>query len=297
MTSVPAQRVCLVEVGMRDGAQNLLPAQAKILTAARKVHYITQLEAAGVRTIEVGLFSHPQLVPSMADSDAVCAALAPNPLVRRIGVLPNARGLARALAVPLKTIAVFPAVTEGFCQANLKTSHAHAMRTALDVTVRARAAGCEVRGYLSVCWHCPFDGTVAPQTVVPLVNALFAAGCYEVALADTIGHATPDEVTTLLRVLQADGVSMKNIAVHFHDTFGRAINNVESALAAGVRTIDASVAGLGGCPFAPGRAGNVATETVLEYLHARGFETGIDADRIRTIGADLRREMFTSPPG
>ncbi|MBI4237100.1 MAG: hydroxymethylglutaryl-CoA lyase [Deltaproteobacteria bacterium] len=297
------RRVRIIEVGMRDGLQN----EATILPTAEKLRCIRALVAAGVRELEVGAFVRPDRVPAMADTAALVRALqVPSPfgerarvrgrgpaapdLPRYLALVPNAKGLERALAVGTRAIAVFVAASETFSHRNINMTIAESLAQAATVIRAAKRHRIPVRGYISTCWECPYEGRIAPSRVLPIASALFAFGCYEVSLGDTIGAAAPAEVEALLKRLLRE-IPARRLAVHFHDTHGTALANIVTALQLGITAVDASVGGLGGCPFAPGAAGNVATERVLYMLHRMGIETGIDATAVQAVSAALREQL------
>lgn len=271
-------RVRLVEVGPRDGLQNE-PAK---LDAATRIEFINRLSACGFDTIEAASFVSPAWVPRMADAAAVLGGITRRPGVRYTALVPNARGLADALAAGADEIAVFPAASESFSKRNLNASIADSLRHIEPVCADARQQGLRVRGYISCAFGCPYEGAVAPAAVATLATQLRDLGCYEIALGDTIGVATP---ATVIPVLEAIALPAGLLAVHMHDTYGQALVNIHTALTAGIAVIDCSVAGLGGCPYAAGASGNVATEDVLYLLNGLGIETGVDLDRVIEVGA------------
>ena len=259
------------EVGPRDGLQN----EARAIPVAEKVALVDALSGCGFRRIEAGSFVSPKWVPQMAGSEAVFAGIARAPGVAYVALTPNARGYERARAAGADQVAVFASASEGFGRANLNASVDESLERFGPVLEAARADGVSVRGYVSCVVECPFDGAVAPGAVARVAEALDAMGCAEVSLGDTIGRGTPEAVDAMLGAV-LDEMEAARLAGHFHDTSGRALENVDVALARGLRVFDAAVGGLGGCPYAPGAAGNVATESVLDHLHAAGFETGLD---------------------
>ena len=281
-TESPAVRV--VEVGPRDGLQN----EAIPVPVAAKVRYIEALAAAGLRTIEATSFVSPKAVPQLADAAEVMTAIQRRPGVRYPVLVPNERGLERALEAGVDGIALFTAASDAFAQRNVGTSITGTFARFAPVIARAKAAGLWVRGYVSVAFGCPYSGPVAPTAAVAVMDQLFALGCDEVSLADTIGVAGPADVRALLRAATS-GSSPDRIALHFHDTNQQAIPNVATGLEHDVRTYDAAAGGLGGCPFAPGAPGNLATETLVDYLHASGLTTGVDPTAVRAAAADIRR--------
>lgn len=276
MTSLPRE-VTVYEVGPRDGLQN----ESHTVSAAVKVELINRLLAAGLPAVEATSFVHPQRVPQLADADQVAAAFTSRMAHERIPVLvPNSRGLERALAVGAREVAVFLSATESFAQANLGVGLTGQFELAEPVIATAIAAGVRVRGYVSMCWGDPWEGAVSPAAVASVVERLRGAGVHEVSLGDTIGVATAAEVTALLHVVSGVSGGDAHIAVHFHDTYGQALANVMAALNAGVTTVDSSVGGLGGCPFATSATGNLATEDLLWCLHRQGVHTGVDLDAV-----------------
>jgi len=266
---VPAA-VTVVEVGPRDGLQN----EAVAIPTADKVAFVDALASAGHRVIEVSAFVSPQRVPQMADAAAVFAGIHRRPGVRYTALVPNQAGLDRALAARVDEVAVFAAASETFSQQNINQSIASSIAAYTKVIASATAAGLGVRGYVSCAFGCPFEGPVAPEAVLAATRALLEAGAYEVAVSDTIGIAHPGQVRALLDRLLA-ALPVERLALHFHDTRGTALANVLAGLDAGVTTFDAAAGGLGGCPFAPGASGNLATEDLLYTLDGLGIATGV----------------------
>ncbi|HEY8063168.1 MAG TPA: hydroxymethylglutaryl-CoA lyase [Methylosinus sp.] len=268
--SIP-QRVRIVEVGPRDGLQN----ESVLLPVEIKAALIEKLAAAGLRDIEAGSFVSAKRVPQMADTKAVLARLRPPPHVHLSALIPNRRGLEDALAGGLRGVAVFAAATETFSKENIGCSIAESLARYAPLVEAAVGAGLDVRGYVSCALGCPFEGEVAPRAVADLARDLAALGCGEISLGDTIGVGAPLQARRLVEAVGRD-VPVAQIAVHFHDTYGQALANIFATLEMGVGVVDASVAGLGGCPFAPGAGGNVATEDVVYMLEHSGIETGVD---------------------
>ena len=264
-------RVTIVEVGPRDGLQN----ESARIAAADKVAFVERLAAAGLPVVEVTSFVRPDRVPQLADAREVCAALTPRPGTRYTALVPNLTGLREALAAGLREVAIFAAASEGFSQRNTNRSIAQSLAAFADVCAEARAAGVRVRGYLSTAFGCPFDGAVDPRRVGEIARQLLDLGVYEVAISDTIGIAHPGQVGPVVAAVVGAGVAIDRIALHVHDTRGQALANVMAALPLGVRTFDASAGGLGGCPFAPGATGNLATEDLLYLLDGLGYQTGV----------------------
>jgi hydroxymethylglutaryl-CoA lyase len=244
-----------------------------------KAEFIRRLADAGLHTIEATSFVHPKWVPQLADAEQLMAMLAG--VGARLPVLvPNKRGLERALALGVKEIAVFGSATESFAKANLNRSVDESLATFEPVVARARDAGASVRGYLSMCFGDPWEGPVPVAQVVGVARRLFALGCTELSLGDTIGVASPGHVTELLVSLHQAGISADHLAVHFHDTYGQALANTLSALQSGVTTVDASAGGIGGCPYAKSATGNLATEDLIWMLNGLGIDTGVDLGRL-----------------
>ena len=279
-----AERVEIFEVGPRDGLQN----EAAEIPTAAKIAFVDCLSRAGFRRIEVASFVNPKRVPQMADSGAVLAGIRRAPGVSYAALTPNMTGFERAVAARADEIAVFASASEGFSRANINASVAESLARFRPVVEAARAAGLPVRGYVSCVTDCPYDGPVAPEAVARVASALFAMGCYEISLGDTIGQGTPEGVAAMLAAV-AGVVPPARLAGHFHDTAGRALDNIEAALETGLRVFDAAAGGLGGCPFAPGAAGNVATERVAARLNALGFETGLDMAVLEEAAAMAHR--------
>ena len=275
----------IFEVGPRDGLQN----EKRAIAVSDKIALVDCLSGAGFRRIEVASFVSPKWVPQMADSTEVLAGITRAPGVRYAALTPNMKGLEGALAARADEVAIFGSASEGFSRANINASIAESLERFAPVAAAARAAGLPVRGYVSCVTDCPYDGAVAPQQVAKVAAALLAMGCYEISLGDTIGQATPATIDAMLSAV-LDVVPPAQLAGHYHDTAGRALDNIEVSLAHGVRVFDAAVGGLGGCPYAPGAAGNVATEAVHARLLALGYETGLDAGILQQA-ADMARAM------
>ncbi len=278
-----SERITIVEVGPRDGLQN---EPAPIATAA-KVAFIDALAAAGLTTIEATSFVNPKAVPQLADAVEVMHQIHRARGVTYLALVPNEKGLDRAIDARVDRIALFTAATEAFCQANIRCSIDESFARFAPVVTRALAARIPVRGYVSVAFACPYAGAVDPAAAVAAGKRLLDLGCDEVCYADTIGVATPDDVRALL-ASSREVVSLERTALHFHDTRGNAIPCIDAGIAAGIRVFDAAAGGLGGCPFAPGAPGNVATEAVVRHLHARGYSTGVDADAVAAAVAAIR---------
>jgi hydroxymethylglutaryl-CoA lyase len=275
-SSFPA-RVTICEVGPRDGLQN----EALTVSAADKVRYIEMLVDAGVTVIEATSFVSPAAVPQLADADEVFPAIRKRAGVRYIALVPNERGLDRALAAGVEEIAVFTAASESFAQRNIRMSIDTSLATFARVIARARGSGMRVRASVSTAFGCPFEGAVPVANVVRVSQALLDAGADTLSIADTIGVATPNQVIDVVNALLESGITLDRFGLHFHDTRGTALANIMAGLQLGVHEYDSSAGGLGGCPFAPGATGNVATEDVLYLLNGMGIATGIDIDRLR----------------
>ena len=286
--------VTVVELGPRDGLQN----EPTPVSVADRLAFVRALGRAGLTRIEAGAFVHPSRVPQMASSDEVCAALVADPdlvarHVRFSALVPNLRGLERAIATGLREVAVFPAASETFSHRNLNQSVDEALASARAVCVSAQAAGVRVRGYVSTAFGCPYEGHVPVAAVLRVCEALLAMGVFEIAVSDTIGVAHPGQVRALIRELRA-AVPITALAMHFHDTRGTALANVLAALDAGIATFDACAGGLGGCPFAPGATGNLATEDLLYMLHGLGLAREIDLEAV--VAASARIEPAIGHP-
>ena len=269
--------VRIVEVGPRDGLQN---EQATVPTAV-KVAFVDALSAAGFAEIEVSSFVSPKWVPQLADAAEVFARIARRPGTRYTALVPNAQGLERAIAARADGVSVFTAASETFSRKNTNASIAETLERFRPVTA---ASPVPVRGYVSTAFHCPFEGAIAPEAVVRVAEELLALGCNEVSIGDTIGRAVPDEVRRLLEALLAR-MPAGRVAMHFHDTFGQAVENARVSDAMGIRAFDASAGGLGGCPYAPGAPGNVATQALLRAFAGR---TGVDDGAVERASAMIR---------
>jgi len=271
--------VRLVEVGPRDGLQN----EPAALALATKLELVRGLADCGLEVIEVGSFVSPERVPQMADTAALLAALDLEGAKRYPVLVPNLKGLDAALAAGARDIALFTAASESFSERNTNCSIAESLARAGAVAERALAAGCRLRGYVSCVLGCPYEGAVPIAAVVSVSERLAALGCAEISLGDTIGVGTPGQARAMLEAV-ATRLGMERLAVHFHDTYGQALANILACLESGVRVIDSSVAGLGGCPFARGATGNVATEDVVYMLNGLGIATSVELDRLAAVG-------------
>ncbi len=278
----------IVDVTARDGLQN----EDRIVSAADKIELIRMLNDCGFSHIEVGSFVGPAL-KQMADSDAVYSGIAKKPGVRYSVLVPNARGMERALAAGVKTIAVFLAASETFSQKNINASIADSLIRAEQVIKTAKDNGIDVRGYVSCVMGCPFEGDIDPARAADVSGKLHDMGCYEISLGDTIGVGTPDKTNALLDAVLPI-IPAQKLAIHCHDTFGRAIDNIETALTRGIAVVDSSIAGIGGCPYAKSAAGtrapgNVATEKVMQFAARHGIETGIDSAAVVSVAEFISR--------
>jgi hydroxymethylglutaryl-CoA lyase len=277
------RRVAIVEVGPRDGLQN----EAAPISTADKIRFVDALSAAGHLTIEVSAFVSPTWVPQMADASDVFAGITRRPGVRYTALVPNLAGLARAVEARVDEVAVFASASERFSVANLNQSIDDSLARFTEVAAEARRVGLPVRGYVSCAFGCPFEGAVAPAAVLRVSDALLAMGVYQVAISDTIGIAHPGQVRDLLAQVTTR-LAPDVLALHLHDTRGTALANVLAALDAGIETFDASAGGLGGCPYAPGAAGNLATEDLLYMLDGLGLETGVSLTGVMAASVALQ---------
>ncbi|WP_184593457.1 hydroxymethylglutaryl-CoA lyase [Streptomyces violarus] len=293
--TVPAEdlptRVRIHEVGARDGLQN----EKATVPTEIKAEFIHRLAAAGLSTIEATSFVHPKWVPQLADAEKLFPML--GDLHAALPVLvPNERGLDRALALGARRVAVFASATESFAKANLNRTVDEALAMFEPVVTRAKAEGAHVRGYLSMCFGDPWEGAVPVPQVVKVCRALVDMGCDELSLGDTIGVATPGHVVSLLASLDEAGIPPAALAVHFHDTYGQALANTLAALQQGVTTVDASAGGLGGCPYAKSATGNLATEDLVWMLRGLGIDTGIDLGRLVATSAWMATHLGRPSP-
>jgi hydroxymethylglutaryl-CoA lyase len=274
--SVP-ERVSVYEVSARDGLQN----EAGIVPTPRKARLVEALAAAGLTRIEATSFVSPRWIPQLADAESLVPLLPKGP--RYSALCPNAHGLARALKAGVPEIGVFLSASETHTRRNINDSIDNALARYRDVIAEARAAGMSVRGYLSTVWGCPYEGAIDLSRAVHIGRTLAEYGCYELSLGDTIGVGTPRQTETIVRAFASE-VPLTQLALHMHDTRGTALANVLTGLELGVRTFDASVGGLGGCPYAPGAAGNLATEDLVYMLDGMGVATGVDLERLCEAG-------------
>ncbi len=281
-----SETVELFEVGPRDGLQN-----EKVLISARdKIALVDLLSTAGFTRIEVASFVSPKWVPQMATSGEVLAGITRVPSVSYSALTPNMRGFEGAIAAHADEVAIFGSASEGFSKANINASIAESLERFAPVAAAAKAHGIPVRGYISCIVNCPYDGPTQPDQSASVAKALHDIGCYELSLGDTTGHAYPDEITAMLCAVKA-AVPNAKLAGHYHDTSGRALANIEASLAQGVRVFDTSIGGLGGCPYAPGALGNVATESVAARLETLGYTTKLNPavlERAANMALELR---------
>lgn len=273
----------IVEVGPRDGLQN----EARAISVTKKIEFVDLLSGCGFKRIETGAFVHPARVPQMAGSAEVFAGIRRQEGVRYTALVPNAKGYARAKAAGADEVAVFVSASEGFSEANLNCSIGESLEHVAAVSEASAADNVPVRGYISCVTDCPYDGPTAPSAVARVATSLRSLGIYEISLGDTIGKGTPETVVAMLEEVISEAPT-EMLAGHFHDTAGRALANVDAALGLGVRVFDGSVGGLGGCPFAPGASGNLATEALASHLKKRGYQTGLDTDRLREAASFAR---------
>jgi hydroxymethylglutaryl-CoA lyase len=291
LPGLPAS-VTICEVGPRDGLQN----EAGLVPPQIKVEFVERLVDAGHTVVETTSLVHPKWVPQLADAEEVLRRVHRRPGVRYPVLVPNQRGLDRALDLGVTDIAVFGSATESFAQANLNRSVAESLEMFAPVVSQAREAGLNVRGYLSMCWGDPWEGEVPVSQVTSVATRLLGLGCTELSLGDTIGVATPGRVAGLLDALVARDVPIDRIAVHFHDTYGQGLANTLAALQRGVTIVDASAGGLGGCPYAKSATGNLATEDLLWQLDGLGISTGVNLPKLAETSAWLARELGRPSP-
>jgi hydroxymethylglutaryl-CoA lyase len=278
--------VKLVEVGPRDGLQN----EPRPVPTAVKIELIERLADAGLRAIEATAFVSPKWVPQMADNAEVMAGIRRRPGLSYPVLVPNRKGLDAAMAAGAEEVVVFGAATETFSKRNTNCSIAEGLGRFSEVCDEAIAHGLKVRGVISVCLGCPYEGEVAPEAVVDVARELDRMGCYEISIADTIGTGTPRSTCRVIEAV-AKHIPVERLAGHFHDTYGQALANIYAALECGVATYDSSVAGLGGCPYAKGATGNVATEDVLYMLNGLGIATGVDMDKLVATGDFISKAL------
>ena len=280
------KQIRIVEVGPRDGLQN----EKSIVPTAAKVELIDRLSATGLQTIEATSFVSPKWIPQLADATDVYTAIQKAPGVRYPVLVPNMQGYERARAVGVEEIAVFGAASEAFSRQNINASIAESLERFAPVIKRAKADQVAVRGYVSTVLGCPYQGEVTVADVVRVAKSLYAMGCYEISLGDTIGIGTPAKARAMLAAVASE-VPMSALAIHFHDTRGQALANILACLELGVSVIDSAVSGVGGCPYARGASGNVASEDVVYMLHGMGIATGIDLDKLIETGQWLSAQL------
>ena len=273
------ESVRIVEVGPRDGLQN----EKQPISVADKVRLVDDLTAAGLSYIEVGSFVSPKWVPQMAGSAEVFAGIKRKPGITYAALTPNLKGFEAALEAKVEEVAVFAAASEAFSQKNINCSIAESLQRFVPLLEAAKAANVRVRGYVSCVLGCPYDGDVAPEQVASVARELYAMGCYEVSLGDTIGTGTAGKTRAMIEVVGRD-IPRDRLAGHFHDTYGQALANIYASLLEGISVFDSSVAGLGGCPYAKGATGNVSTEDVLYLMQGLGIETGVDMNQLIAAG-------------
>ncbi|WP_315764812.1 MULTISPECIES: hydroxymethylglutaryl-CoA lyase [unclassified Bradyrhizobium] len=284
-----SDRVRIIEMGPRDGLQN----EKTPLSVADRIAFVRALVDAGLTTVEVGAFVSPKAIPQMVGSDEVMRAVAQLPGEFHV-LVPNVKGYEAARAGGAKVVSVFAAASESFSRANINCSVAESLERFKPVIARAKADGIKVRGYVSCVLGCPYEGEIKPQAVVDVAKVLWELGCYEISLGDTIGVGTPRKAREMLRAVGGD-VPSAHLAMHFHDTYGQALANLYAGMEEGVRVIDAAAGGLGGCPFAPGATGNVATEDVVYMLEGMGIRTGVDMAKLLAATNEISR-LIGRPP-
>ncbi|MBR9858321.1 MAG: hydroxymethylglutaryl-CoA lyase [Gammaproteobacteria bacterium] len=278
--------VKLVEVGPRDGLQN----EPNLVPTEVKIELVERLADCGLGHIEAASFVSPKWIPQMADGHAVLTGIRRRPQVIYSALTPNMQGLEAALAAGADEVAVFTAASESFCQHNIHCSIAESLARFAPLLAEAQKHRLRVRGYVSTVLGCPYQGAVKPAEVAQVADALYQLGCAEISLGDTIGIGTPNQARAMLAAVRQQ-VPIASLAVHFHDTYGQALANIHALLEDGIRIIDSSVAGLGGCPYAPGASGNVATEDVVYLLNGLGMETGVNLDRLVNTGRWISQQL------
>lgn len=273
------EKIKIVEVGPRDGLQN----EAKQIPVSVKIELINRLNETGLQVIEAGSFVSPKWIPQMADTLEVLQSITRKPQISYPVLVPNLKGLELALQAGVTEIAIFAASSESFSQKNINCSIAESLQRFKEIFENAQAHKLKVRGYISCVLGCPYEGDIDPQAVTHVAEALYNLGCYEISLGDTIGVGTAKSAVNLIQQVK-EVIPTEAIAVHFHDTYGQALANIYAVIQEGISVIDSSVAGLGGCPYAPGASGNVATEDVIYLLNGLGINTGIDLDQLCSAG-------------
>ncbi|SHK58598.1 hydroxymethylglutaryl-CoA lyase [Pseudonocardia thermophila] len=286
------ERVTIYEVGPRDGLQN----EKTIVPVSVKAEFLSRLADAGLTTLEATSFVHPKWVPQLADAEELISVLERRDGVDYPVLVPNERGLDRAVAAGLTHVAVFASATETFAERNLNRTLDTQFEMFAPVLERAREAGLTVRGYVSMCWGDPWEGAVAPAQVASVAARLLEGGCAQISLGDTIGTGTPGHVDAVLDACIAAGIGVDKLAVHFHDTYGQALANTLAALRRGVTTVDASAGGLGGCPYAESATGNLATEDLVWMLDGLGIQHGVDLDRLVATSTWMAEQLGRPSP-
>lgn len=282
--------VKIVEVGPRDGLQN----EKQVITAETKIELIDRLGNAGLRVIESGSFVSPKWVPQMADTDQVLAGISRQEGISYPVLVPNEKGMEAALSSAVEEIAIFGAASESFSKKNINCSIEESLERFIPVCETAKNNSIRIRGYVSCVLGCPYEGDIDPSIVVAVAEKLMDMGCYEISLGDTIGVGTPVKARALVEKVAAS-IGMNKLAIHFHDTYGQALANIYACLEAGVSVVDSSVAGLGGCPYAAGASGNVATEDVVYMLKGLEIETGVDLDKLVETGRYISEQLQRKP--
>ena len=290
MTVLP-QRVRIVEVGPRDGLQN----EAKTIPTEKKAEFVSLLAAAGLKDIEVASFVHPKWIPQLADAQDLIKLLEFKPDLRYSALVPNMKGLDRAIASGIRRIAVFTAASESFNRKNINMGVQESLEVFKPVVARAIQEGISVRGYVSTCFVCPYEGSIAKEKVADVTRGLFELGVDEVSIGDTIGAATPQDVEKTVGFL-LQHFHTAQLAMHFHDTYGMAVANVYQSLQLGITIFDSSAGGLGGCPYAPGASGNVATEDIVYLFEKLGIQTGVSLQLLRRASHLIARELARDLP-
>ena len=285
-----SETIRIIEMGPRDGLQN----ERTPVSVTDRIAFVERLVDAGLKTVEVGAFVSPKAIPQMVGSDEVLRGVSHLAGAEFHVLVPNEKGYDAARAAGAKVVSVFAAASEGFSRANINCSIADSIERFKPVLARAKQDGVPVRGYISCVLGCPFDGEIKPQAVAELAKQLWDLGCYEISLGDTIGVGTPLKAKHMLRAVAAH-VPVAKLAMHFHDTYGQALANLYAGLEQGVRVIDSAAGGLGGCPYAPGATGNVATEDVVYMLEGMGIRTGVDMERLLVATNDICRLLGHSP--
>ncbi|MBI5261705.1 MAG: hydroxymethylglutaryl-CoA lyase [Bradyrhizobium sp.] len=285
-----SEQVRIIEMGPRDGLQN----EKTPVSMEARIRFIEALVGAGLHTVEVGAFVSPKAVPQMASSDRVLKGVSHITDAEFHVLVPNEKGYEAALIAGARVVSVFASASEGFSRANINCSVAESIERFKPVLARAGADGVKVRAYISCVLGCPFDGEVKPQAVAEVARTLWDLGCYEISLGDTIGVGTPLKAKQLLRAVGGT-VPVASLAMHFHDTYGQALANLYAGMEEGVRVIDSAAGGLGGCPYAPGATGNVATEDVVYMLHGMGIRTGIDMEKLLAATNEMSRVLGRPP--